>query len=181
MRPFVLSLSFIVAFIFCAPKEWRRMMPRRRRRKHSQGLSLTLSCRCRLRCRFSNPKTLRYEIVSARSLLARILSRRRCAAVVFVYRCAFLAWWWRREKANADANLAARANHFRSVSLHALDAPHKTRTCALCNIASDANNYLADRLTSNWINSTMSRIGPEFQCGLGAGATPVAILNRLLK
>ena len=44
-----------------------------------------------------------------------------------------------------------------------LDAPHLTRRCALCNIALDRNNYLSDRLTSNWINSTMSRIGPEFQ------------------
>jgi len=51
-----------------------------------------------------------------------------------------------------------------------LDAPHKTRSCALCNIASENDNYLADRLTSNWINSTMSRIGPEFQCAAWAGS-----------
>ena len=51
-----------------------------------------------------------------------------------------------------------------------LDAPHNTRSCALCNIASDSNNYLVDRLTSNWINSTMSRIGPEFQCAAWAGS-----------
>jgi len=51
-----------------------------------------------------------------------------------------------------------------------LSAPHNTRSCALCNIASDSNNYLADRLTSNWINSTMSRIGPEFQCAAWAGS-----------
>ena len=51
-----------------------------------------------------------------------------------------------------------------------LSAPHNTRSCALCNIASNSNNYLADRLTSNWINSTMSRIGPEFQCAAWAGS-----------
>ena len=49
-------------------------------------------------------------------------------------------------------------------------APHNTRSCAFCNIASNSNNYLADRLTSNWINSTMSRIGPEFQCAAWAGS-----------
>ena len=62
-----------------------------------------------------------------------------------------------------------------------LDAPHKTRTCALCNIASDANNYLADRLTSNWINSTMSRIGPEFQCAAWSGSDACCNLEQAAK
>ena len=62
-----------------------------------------------------------------------------------------------------------------------LDAPHLTRRCALCNIASDRNNYLSDRLTSNWINSTMSRIGPEFQCAAWAGSDACCNLEQAAK
>ena len=55
------------------------------------------------------------QIVPAGGVLARILSRRRRAAVVFVHGGSSVARGRRREKANADANRHARANHLGSV------------------------------------------------------------------
>ena len=57
----------------------------------------------------------RGQIVPAGGVFARILSRRRRAAVVFVHGGSSVARGRRREKANADANRHARANHLGSV------------------------------------------------------------------
>lgn len=42
-------------------------------------------------------------------------------------------------------------------------SPTSTRFCALCNLGEDSPN-VADRLTTNWINQTLSRVAPAFQC-----------------
>ena len=42
-------------------------------------------------------------------------------------------------------------------------APHSTRKCALCNIGEDSPN-VADRFTVQWINQTLSRVAPAFEC-----------------
>jgi len=42
-------------------------------------------------------------------------------------------------------------------------APHYTRQCALCNIGNDSPN-VADRLTVDWLNNTLSRVAPMFYC-----------------
>ena len=42
-------------------------------------------------------------------------------------------------------------------------SPTATRKCALCNLGEDSPN-VADRLTTNWINQTLARVAPSFQC-----------------
>lgn len=42
-------------------------------------------------------------------------------------------------------------------------APHSTRKCALCNVGEDSPN-VADRLTVQYINQTMARVAPAFEC-----------------
>lgn len=120
MRPFVLSLSFIVAlYLLCAEGVAADDATTKKTQTFARS-ELDVELPVSTSLSIFKPK----DFTAEKSYPLVVYLHGFCLGddaqqLYSVYRCALLAWWWRREKANADANWRARANHFRSVSLHA--------------------------------------------------------------